>query len=337
MKKKSSPVLGDIGEKAFLDEIRKMFDSQAFSNGISLGMGDDAAVLDIPGPLTVSTDSLVEDVHFKHDWIGPRNLGLRAMAVNLSDLAAMAAVPVGALIALNVHPTTPLENLRHFFRGVRDASRKHACPLLGGDLTRSSAMCITVTVMGKPGPTGRFIRRSTARPGQKVYVTGWPGSATAGMALVKNRRAAVFPGLTRCFLKPRPRLKEALLLSRICPDLAMMDLSDGICSDARQIEAASGFGIRIRTTSLPVRPVLKKAAAELNVTNLLDWVMYGGEDYELLFTTGMPLIDLKKSFGDDGLKTTLHEIGSVMAGPGCSILLPDGRVLRQQDKTFRHF
>jgi len=318
-----------------------MFRNQPVGPQIRLGMGDDAAILDANGPLAVSTDSMVGDVHFKHSWIGGRELGAKAMAVNLSDLAAMAAVPVGVLLALNLPTSTHLETIRDFFRGVREASRNYGCPLIGGDLTRSEIMTITITVLGGPGPSGRFIRRSSARPGQQLFVTGRPGSAAAGLSAVRKR--APFPGLVRCFLKPRPRLQEALLLSRVCPDLAMVDLSDGLWVSCREITAASNYGIRINEASLPISPTLKKAGKILN-ENPKSWVEFGGEDYELLFTTEAPLDELRESFRNAGLKTPIHEIGCVLPKPGLSILLQTGSIQKKPDQflkksreLFRHF
>lgn len=337
-RKAKQPTLAEVGEHAFLARVQTWFTDQPGGESIAFGIGDDCALLTAEActeGLAVTLDNLIEDVHFRRDWISPRELGARSLAVNLSDLAAMGARPVAAFLGLSVPSTTPVEILRQFFFGLRDEARRAQCPLAGGDMTAANQWAISITVMGRPASKRGFIRRDAARPGDALYVTGTPGRSGAGLAALKAKLKA--PSLTRAHFRPEPRLAAGAALARICPRLAMIDLSDGIWNDAGQIARASGCALEIDQTRLPLGQAVKKLAGTLNV-DPLDWVLEGGEDYELLFATDTPEAKLRRALdraGCEGL--ALHRIGSVCKGEGVRLIDADGKVCKREAKTFRHF
>jgi len=331
--------LAELGERGWLRLVREWFSKTADESGarIAVPIGDDAAALDLGGargPLIVSTDALIEGVHFRHAWTRPHDLGAKALAVNLSDLAAMGAKPLAAFLALGVPPETPLRALKEFFMGLREEGRAHGCPLAGGDLTRAPQWTICLTVLGTPAVAGRVARRSTATPGQLIYVTGRPGEAGAGLeALERGVRA---PALIERHNRPTPRLQEAAALSRLCPDLAMLDVSDGLWNDADQLAEASGVAIELCLEALPVSPAMARLGRRLG-RDPLEWTLFGGEDYELLFATRAHEEAIERAFEHAGFSTPVHLIGHVSAGRGVHLKDCDCNELEIPDRTFRHF
>lgn len=332
--------LAELGERPFLRELRAGANT-ATGSALLLGIGDDAALLSggaLRRGLLVTADALVEGVHFRRAWTPPADLGRKALAVNVSDLAAMGARPVAAFLTLSLPGETALAELRAFFRGLRAACAEWGCPLAGGDMTRGPHWSISITALGTPAVRRRVLRRDAARPGDFVYVTGRPGESAAGLEAL--RRGLRAPALVRAHNRPTPRLAEAALLAAL-PRVALLDVSDGIVNDASQLCEASGVAIELNAgAQLPLSPALRRFAAEPRpesaARSALDYFLFGGEDYELLFTTAAPPAELQRRFKTAGLKTPLHAIGRVIKGQGVyaqSIRL-DGT---QQDKTFRHF
>lgn len=334
-KGKNEQTLADIGERAWLRRVRRWFAAEP--GAPALPIGDDAAALDLKGaagPLLVSTDALIEGVHFRRDWTSARDLGAKALAVNLSDLAAMAARPLAAFLALSVPPQTPLGELRDFFMGLRAAGRLYGCPLGGGDLTRAPQWAIAVTVLGLPAVAGRLALRAAARPGQSLYVTGQPGESGAGLEALRAGAAA--PALVRRHRRPTPRLAEAALLARACPDLAMLDVSDGIWNDAGQLAEASGVRVELEAAALVCSPAMRRLGVALG-REARDWLLFGGEDYELLLATATPEAKLRETFARGGVRTPLRRIGRIAPGRGVHLVGSGGGEIKITDRTFRHF
>lgn len=270
------------GEFELIDRIKEQF---AVPEGLS-GIGDDCAVIPQRDGVDtlVSTDMLMEGVHFLLEDIDPFDLGWKSAAVNISDIAAMGGRPVGSFLAFSLPRTLSDSFVEAFVAGYKALSDKYACPLLGGDTTSSpDRLCICVTVMGDC-PSGQSVRRSTAAPGDLVCVTGKLGDSAAGLKVILGglERGPQESALVERHYRPVPRVAEGISL-RACGVHSMMDISDGIASDLRHILSSSNVGARIDMQALPLSEELLGCAAR-HSWDPLELAVGGGEDYELLFT-----------------------------------------------------
>ncbi len=336
-----APVLAEWGELRFLEWVRHRFQptkpsGRAKHARLELSIGDDAAHLRFQrsNHLLVTTDALIENVHFRHEWISPRDLGFKAMVSNLSDLAAMAARPEAAFLSLGVPPETPIAQLKAFFLGVGSAGHRWNCPLAGGDLVRSPQWTIHLTLLGSPAVKERVVTRSGAHPGQTVFVTGWPGESAGGLDAL--RHGALPRRLLERHRRPLPRLDEAAVLARVCSHLALIDISDGVASEALHVARESGVRLDIETARLPVSRALRTYSHTRGI-DPHTLILNGGEDYELLFVTDTPEQRIRKAFVSAGLKTPITAIGCVTRGRGIRTLDSEGRSLRIPASRFDHF
>ena len=259
-----SPAHIGLGPGREFDLVRSML---ARWGTLATGIGDDAALVDIPigERLVVSTDASVEDVHFRRAWLSPREIGWRATAAALSDLAAMAAKPRGLLIALTL-PDSWIGDLESLADGIGDAARDSATPIVGGDISRGQQLGITCTVLGS---TATPARRSAVLPGDYLYVTGFLGGpATALRAFTRGE--SMDPAIRERFARPRPRLSEGLWLAQHGVR-AMIDISDGLASELRHLATASALELRIDVDRIPVM----RGCDVRDATG-------GGEEYELV-------------------------------------------------------
>jgi len=233
----------------------------ATRSDVVLGVGDDAAVLSVPAghELVACADTLVAGRHFP-DGFAAADVGWRSLAVNLSDLAAMGATPAWALLALTL-PAVDEDWLEGFVAGFAALASAHAVALVGGDTTRGP-LCMTVQALGTV-PTGTALRRRGARVGDLLYVTGWPGDAAAGLALLQGRLSgsgADRGALEAKFRRPEPRIAFGARLRGIAS--ACIDVSDGLAADLGHLAAASGVGAVIRARELPLSRALYALAGE---------------------------------------------------------------------------
>lgn len=277
-------LVGELGEERLLNEIRRIF--SATNKSLPVAIGDDAAVIDcLPAMQQVWTsDLMVEGVHFQRDWQTPRQLGAKSLAVNLSDLAAMAAEPVCALLSLAFDGNHKVDEILDICGGFCDEALRFGVAVAGGDLSGSTCgMTISVAAGGKIA-CGAAMLRSGARPGDQVFVTGYLGSAAAGLKLLQSGGEPGKDGdeLIRALTEPQPRCQAGPALAR-AGATAMTDVSDGLATDLRHICKASGTGARIDMGDIPVDLGLRNAA-QANGWDLERIVLCGGEDYELLFT-----------------------------------------------------
>ncbi len=246
---------------------------------VKIGVGDDAAVLQCPADahLAAAVDTLVEGVHFPRGS-SARSIGHRALAVNLSDLAAMGARPAWALLALTVREADE-RWLAEFAAGLGTLARTHEVALVGGDTTHGP-LSVTVTVLGHVPPE-RALRRDGGAAGDAVFVSGTPGDAAAGLALEQGRLP---PGphaqyLQRRFLFPTPRLALGERLRTLAG--GCIDVSDGLLADALKLARASGCGVELTASALPLSAPLRDTVGLARAREL---ALYGGDDYELCFT-----------------------------------------------------
>ncbi|WP_246164359.1 thiamine-phosphate kinase [Blastochloris sulfoviridis] len=307
----------------------------------AFGLTDDAAAIAVPPSheVVATTDTLVAGVHFFPDD-PPEAIARKALRVNLSDLAAKAADPLGFLLSIALPEGIRPEWLDAFARGLADDSKKYRIPLFGGDTVRTTGpMVISITALGTAKP-GEVVRRAGAQPGDWVMVTGTIGDAALGLMLRKHLGLKALnrlgtrdkAHLTDRYLLPQPRLRLAAALRLHAT--AAMDISDGLAGDLAKLCAVSGVGARIETALLPLSPAA--AAAIETDPRLLERVVSGGDDYEILMTVPSDDLDAFVSAATRaGVAVTA--IGEITAGPGLPVLYgPDGPMKLKQ-MSFSHF
>ncbi len=272
-------------------------------------VGDDTAIIpDAPGTLVVSTDTSVEQVHFRRDWLTMSEIGWRATAAALSDLAAAAAVPGGTLLALTLPPGTSDDELRALAHGLAGALRNAGAYLIGGDFTTAGTISLTVTAFGR---AVRPMSRLGASPGDEVWVTGVLGGARAAL-LDRLDGLVPSPAAHEAFARPTSRHRAAVWLAEHGAT-AMMDVSDGLAGDVGHLAAASGVRIEVDLDALPIHPSVHGVASRKQVPSR-EFAAVGGEDYELLFTlpSGSPAgADLESATGVPSTR-----IGTAREGAG---------------------
>ncbi|MFQ5742803.1 MAG: thiamine-phosphate kinase [Acidobacteriota bacterium] len=293
--------VGELGERSLVARIQELLQVQGV--GVVQGPGDDAAVVvGAGGSLVLTADSQHEGVHFKLSWIEPRMLGRRVMAINASDIAAMGAEPRWAIAALALPPATPLPWLEELVCGLRAAGEAFGCPVVGGDVAGvPDRLSVTVTVVGALRYDVQPLLRSGAQAGDGCWVTGHPGRAAAGRALLEagyRRRGdggvlldgvAVTDGgavadagaCLAAYLRPEPPLAMATVIGVDRLADAMIDLSDGLAVDLLRVCEASAVGVLLEADTLASEPALQRWQ-ESGLGDALQWVLGGGEDYQLL-------------------------------------------------------
>jgi len=306
------------------DLIARYFSHQAVNRkDVILGIGDDGAVLQAPQgcELVISTDTLVSEVHFPSS-LSPQSVGYRALAVNLSDLAAMGAEPAWMTLALTL-PENDETWLAGFSAGFMALANEWSLQLIGGDLTRGP-LTITVQITGFV-PTGQALKRSTARPGDAIYVTGTLGDAA--LALQRSRSGDIDsdPFLKQRFERPEPRVEVGLKLRGIAT--SAIDVSDGLAADLGHVLAASGCGGTILSEAMPFSPRMLSLTDRTHATEL---ALGGGDDYELCFTA-RPDADLA------GLPCAVCRIGTVEAEAGLYLEDREGRRTLVPPRGYAHF
>jgi thiamine-monophosphate kinase len=310
--------------------IRRYFSKVAVKRAdVALGVGDDAALLTVPSghELAVTTDSLLPGVHFPAD-LAADAVGHRALAANLSDLAAMGAEPAWVLLALSL-PAADETWLESFSRGFFALAKQHRVALVGGNIARGP-LNITITAQGFV-PEGQALTRRGAKPNDLIFITGYPGDAAAGLKLLQSGAADMQDACVRRFAYPEPRIEAGMALRGLAT--SCIDISDGLLADLGHVLEASGTGATLLTAKLPLSKRLlqlhgMEAAQALALT--------GGDDYELLFTApserqGEVEHRLK------GLACPVASIGSMEAKPGLRCLEASGHGLKLTEPGYRHF
>lgn len=321
------------GEFGFIDFIKIHFKTP---NGAT-GIGDDCAVLPEGclndttdnNDLLVSTDMLMEGVHFLRDKSSPEDIGWKAAAVNLSDIAAMGGSPVATFLSIALPKDAQEDWAERFIKGYAEISSLYDVPLLGGDTTSSLRdLAINVCILGRC-PSGKALMRSGARVGDLIYVTGPLGDSAGGLQAILDKIETTdhVEKLISIHKRPVPRITEGLKLRNSGMVGAMMDISDGIASDLRHILKASGVGATVELDKLPLSEELKAVCQEQN------WDMYklatgGGEDFELLFT-GRPELASHLDF-------PIYPIGRIIAESGLHWQF-NGKQTDFENHGYKHF
>jgi thiamine-monophosphate kinase len=281
-----------------------------------LGIGDDCAVISRPhGQLLFTIDSLVEKVHFDLRWGTPEALGERALAVNLSDIAAMGGRPTACVVNLGVREGIASRMLERIYSGLRDAAREASTDIVGGNITRAHELSITIALLGEI--ERGVMRRDAARVGDEIFVTGTLGDAALGWRILAGKLKARKNGaatkyLVERFLSPQARLYAGQRLAMLRPTPAAIDVSDGLMQDLGHILERSGVGAEIDASRIPV-----SAAYRALMGDDLEHALTGGEDYELIFCVkpGHSESELSRR-----LRVGVHRIGKIVRGKRLKVI-----------------
>ena len=303
------------------DLIQRYFVHEDEAPGVVTGIGDDGAVLrpEAGREMINVIDTLVEAVHFPADT-GAADLGYRAVAVNLSDIAAMGGRPLWMTLALTM-PEKDEAWIGAFAQGLHEAAAEHAVSLVGGDMTRGEAVVVSVQITGDVAE-GKAVLRTGAMPGDTVYVTGTLGDAAAGLATRQSGDES--PDLQQRFFRPSARIGIGLRLSEFAS--AAIDISDGLYGDLDKLLTASGVGADINLDQVPLSSALRSG---FDSERQRQFALCGGDDYELCFTSSAELPD-----EIDGVPLTA--IGTITKDPGI-VCREGGKVVPFSDSGYRHF
>jgi thiamine-monophosphate kinase len=315
-----TPSVREVGELALIRSFRQRATADS---GVLVGIGDDTAVLEItPGAvLLATTDLLVEDIHFRRLTASPYDIGWKAVAVNLSDIAAMGGTPRWALVALALPDSAEVDAVDACYRGMLDAARPHVVSIVGGDTSSSPAgWTINVTLLGEHSGMPRL--RSMGRAGDAIAVTGTVGRSAAGLEVLEigapeatrlGLAASALDELAAAHLRPSARVQEGRWLGAQASVHAMMDCSDGLATDVAHVCRESRLGARLRVDALPVSPAAREAARALG-RDATAWAASGGEDYELLVTCEAAAVRELARGLLEATGTALTVIGELTAG-----------------------
>jgi len=298
-------------------------------------MGDDCAVYSgMAGKYQlISTDALIENVHFRLSTTKPELLGRKALSVNISDIAAMGGTPHLALVTIGIPKTLPVKFLDGLYKGINEVCHEHKIEIAGGDTTASPRhLFINITIIGEVSKK-KLVTRSGARPGDKIFVTGNPGESALGLKLLNFPRRQ-WKGdkkfqkkMIQAHLDPVPRLVESQkLVNSKARITSMIDISDGLAQDLLHICKAGNVGAVIREEWLPQSPELEHLTS-LNKLKIMEYILSGGEDYELLFT--LKSEDVRKITSlFNNAKTPVTLIGEMTDHPQKVVLLKnDGKTV----------
>ncbi|MEW5705991.1 MAG: thiamine-phosphate kinase [Actinomycetota bacterium] len=328
----------DIGEFGLIERIAKIVEYA--DERVILAIGDDTAVVK-PTKLDytlLTTDLLVENVHFTLNTITPWQLGYKSISVNLSDIAAMGGIPNYAVISLALSPETEVSLVEDMYRGMADVSRKYGLRVVGGDITKSDRLIINVAMIGEVEDSS-LCRRSDAKVGDIIMVTGVLGASAAGLRIVLNpaieKTVREAQELKKAHFLPEPRLKEGRILASIGIN-AMEDISDGLASEIKHICEASLVGARLFMNKIPIAKGVESVAS-LTGEKAIDIALSGGEDYELVFTAPKELeLEIVESLAKIGTKVTV--VGEIVnSSEGISIIDWSGSKKPLDISGYTHF
>jgi thiamine-monophosphate kinase len=321
-----------LGEFGLIERLRRKLPA---GRGVRIGIGDDAAWLEnSSGSSLVTADMLIEGVHFNLEWTSFYDLGIKSLAVNLSDIAAMGGTPAYAIVSLGIPTRLDSSDIESFYGGLNAVAKENRVSVVGGDMSIAESFIVSVCVIGHPPP--RPVRRDGASIGDDIYVTGTLGDSALGLALLRRRRSGFVSKAAASLLarhrRPTPRLAAGALLAAQELATAMIDVSDGLLQDLGHICQASGTGAVIYKDRVP-RSDAFRSAAERDKTRL---AMTGGEDYELLFCSRpcnrAAIAKLSKRAG-----VSITHIGVCVPGRRVKVLDSSGKQVSIGDGGHDHF
>jgi thiamine-monophosphate kinase len=314
----------DLGEFGVIARLNKMVVEErggpdhgaAFDYRLLVDTGDDTAAWHTGAATHLfTTDTIVEGVHFTRRTTPWRDLGWKSLAANISDIAAMGGLPLYALVTLGLPPETEFSDLEELYRGMLDIGKQYGVGIVGGDLVRSPVVFITVALTGVQA--GRPMLRSTARPGDRLAVTGYLGASRGGLKLMQEdvrASAEAVDYLCKVHRRPVPDVAAGQVLAEAGVATAM-DISDGLADDLSKLCLASGVSARIIAGQVPAHGLLREVFPD----NYLDLALYGGEDYKLLFTAPPAMMDRVMTRMPEGASI----IGEITAGEPGRVFIVD--------------
>jgi len=319
----------DITEKTLIEEIKKEFSS--LKPGLSLGIGDDAAVIKAgKKQLLLTKDLLLDGIHFYKDAHPPFLLGRKSLNVSLSDIAAMGGTPLYALLGLGLPENTSGEWIEGFFSGIKSAAEEFDTALAGGDISRSEGMTLSVTVIGEGK---NIIKRSGARPGDVICISGKLGDSAQGLRLL-NQGAGLGDDqrndvLLKAFFDPVPQVVLGKIISEKKIASSMIDVSDGLSVDLNHLCEESGVGAEIVEEKIPVSDEVRFYQKKDK-----DICLHGGEDYSLLFTV---LEEKKSRLKLIAKEFDISEIGRMTGGKDIILIKENGQREKLEIRGYQHF
>ncbi len=306
------------GEFALIKRISKKIKSK----GVKVGIGDDAAVLDFNGKLVVmTTDALVEDDHFSLKWFSPEWVGMKAIEVNASDVGAMGAKPKYALVSLVLRRDATVEFVDELYKGLRKSGKKHGVEIIGGNMTHGKQVVVSVDMIGEV-EREKLCLRKDAKAGDFILVSGYLGGSKAGLELFLKKKRA-FSSVKKSHVEPKAKYEK---VSGFLKNInAMIDVSDGLASDVTRICEQSKVGAVIYADTVPIKGEVRRAAECLG-DDALDYALYGGEDFELVYTVSEKNLGKVKGF----------VVGRITKKKGV-MLYQKGKERKITKKGFDHF
>jgi thiamine-monophosphate kinase len=327
--------LQEIGEFGLVGRIRKWMATS--DPALIKGIGDDVAVIEVGHKvLLVTTDILIEGIHFKRAWIDPYHLGKKALAVNISDIAAMGGTPGYFLVSLGLPKNLSLSFITSFYRGLKDATKRFRVRLIGGDTSLSPQIIINICLLGE-GRKSNLLFRNGAQVGDDLFDSGTLGDAALGLKMLQKRGKEGGPKrLIEKHLSPSPRIELGQAIARHHRATSMIDVSDGLLIDTTHLLEESKVGARIWEDRIPVSRSYQRWVGSFS-KDPYQLAFSGGEDYELLFTAPPKM---KKKFSDLAHQTKIRitPIGQILPRrEGLRIIRRDGKEHPPTHLGFNHF
>ena len=319
----------EAGEFGLIEMIAKTV-GKTGGGKLLIGIGDDAACWKAGGLQLATTDTLIEGVHFNFKTITWRELGWKAMAVNLSDIAAMGGQPQYALVSLGISKDTETESVIDLYKGMLELAKKFEVRIIGGDTVGSPVTAITLTIIGEAGDEDRILKRSAAKPGDVIAVTGTFGASAAGLAMMQRRLSLdkkTESTLREAHFTPAPRIYEGQTLAKYNVKAAI-DVSDGLLGDLEKLCLASGVGANLYSDRIPIHPAVVKSFGNEAVKLALT----GGEDYELIFTAPQKIVNVVKR----ELSCPVTVVGEIVKSKSVEVLDEDGNEFSWSSSGWDH-
>jgi thiamine-monophosphate kinase len=327
--------LRGIGEFGLIHRIRKWTNSS--DPALIQGIGDDVAVIEMgPKVLLVTTDILIEGIHFDLSWMDPYPLGRKSLAVNLSDIASMGGIPKYFLVSIGLPKNFPISFISSFYRGLKQEAKRFRVELIGGDTSLSQKMIINICLLGE-GEKRDLLFRKGAKVGDDLFVSGRLGDAALGLKILQEKtKIKGSKRLVEKHLSPSPRVELGQAIAKFHLATAMIDVSDGLLIDTSHLLEESEVGARIWEDQIPLSRPYRKWVRSFS-KDPFRFALSGGEDYELLFTTPSTMRKKISSIARS-LKIPITRIGEILAKEeGLHMISKDGEDYSPSRLGFEHF